>query len=93
MKKNLFELAKACVFTKGSKTAVILEAGETKHSEIDLAKALLKTKAYKTNSELAGAVDAVLTIKVKEEKKEAMKPAEKSSTSRDGEPARRARGY
>lgn len=93
MNRNLFTLAGEFTFSKGSKTAIILSEGSSKHSETELAKALLKTKAYKTTPGLARAVDSTLEAKVAEEKKEAVEPAEKSSTSRDGEPARRARGY
>ena len=89
MNRNLFTLAGEFTFSKGSKTAIILSEGSSKHSETELAKALLKTKAYKTDSGLANAVDAVLTVKVAEEKKEAAKPAEKSTTGKSGEPSRR----
>lgn len=88
MKKNLFTLASEFTFSKGSKTQIILSEGSTKHDEVELAKALLKTKAYKTNYALSSAVDAVLTVKVKEEKEVTEKVAERSSTRRAGEPSR-----
>lgn len=88
MKKNLFELAVSCEFTKGSKTATILSEGASKHTEAELAKALLKTKAYKTNSTLKEATDAVLSGKVNAEQEVAKAPVKESSSKAGGERTR-----
>lgn len=81
MKKNLFVLAATFSFSSRSKAKVILEEGACKHGEVELAKALSTTAAFKQDSELRGAVltileNASVPKKTTERKSESRKSAE-----------------
>ena len=88
MKTDLFSLAKDIKLSPTSKAAKLIASGSK--DEKALAKALLTTKAYKENIEIAAAVDNVLSGVIAKEQQESKKEDQKSTSSRSGEPCRRA---
>ena len=89
MKKDLFSLASGIKLSPTSKAAKLIASGSK--DEKALAKALLTTKAYKEDIEIATAVDIVLTGVIAKEQQESKKEDQTSTSSRSGEPCRR--GY
>ena len=88
MKKDLFSLASGIKLSPTSKAAKLIASGSK--DEKALAKALLTTKAYKENIEIAAAVDNVLSGVIAKEQQESKKEDQKSTSSRSGEPCRHA---
>ena len=88
MKTDLFSLAKDIKLSPTSKAAKLIASGSK--DEKALAKALLTTKAYKENIEIAAAVDNVLSGVIAKEQQESKKEDQKSTSSRSGEPCRHA---
>ena len=88
MKTDLFSLAKDIKLSPTSKAAKLIASGSK--DEKALAKALLTTKAYKENIEIAAAVDNVLSGVIAKEQQESKKEDQKSTSSRSGEPCRSA---
>ena len=89
MKTDLFSLVKDIKLSPTSKAAKLIASGSK--DEKALAKALLTTKAYKEDIEIATAVDIVLTGVIAKEQQESKKEEQKSTSSCSGEPCRR--GY
>ena len=87
MKKDLFSLASGIKLSPTSKAAKLIASGSK--DEKALAKALLTTKAYKEDIEIAAAVDNVLTGVIAKEQQESKKEDQISLSSRSGEPCRR----
>ena len=83
-KTNLVALATETKLAPNSKAAKLLKAGKV--NEVELAKALLTTSAYKTNSVLKSVVDTVLNP---EATKKVVKAEEKPATRNEGEPRKR----
>ena len=86
MKTDLFSLASGIKLSPTSKAAKLIASGSK--DEKALAKALLTTKAYKEDIEIATAVDNVLTGVIAKEQQESKKEEQKSLSSRKGEPCR-----
>ena len=87
MKKDLFSLVSGIKLSPTSKAAKLIASGSK--DEKALAKALLTTKAYKEDIEIATAVDIVLTGVITKEQQESKKEDQTSTSSCGGEPCRR----
>lgn len=84
--KKLFILAEKFTFSPRSKVSIILSEGAMKHSEVELAKALTTTVAYKKDAGLRDAVLNVLDNAVKNETKHTERT---SNSEKSAEPERR----
>ena len=85
--KDLISLCREAKLSATSKASKLLQS--SKVDEKALAKAMLSTKAYKEDIDIQNAVDSVLKGVIAEEKTKAEEPAQRSTSSRGGEPTRR----